>query len=132
MQAARGRGAAAVAAAVRGALRASTSTRTTRLFPRAASPGPPGFLYLDFFFPFSSREDTAVITKVRGAWGGSSLGLLGPPFAGRGRAPEARRAGWPDYPIDFPFLSDRVRALESSWGLQLKSARDECKGEGVE
>lgn len=52
MQAARGRGAAAVAAAVRGALRASTRTRTTRPFPPATSPGPPGFLYLDFvFFP---------------------------------------------------------------------------------
>lgn len=69
MQAARGRGAAAVAVAVRGALRASSPTRTTRLFPPAASPGPPGFLYLDFFPPFSSREDAAVITKVREALG---------------------------------------------------------------
>lgn len=67
VRAARGRGAAAVAAAVRGALRASTPTRTTRLFPAAASPGPPGFLDLDldlFIFSFSSREDKAVVTKV--------------------------------------------------------------------
>lgn len=81
MQAARGRGAAAVAAAVRGALRASTSTRTTRLFPPAASPGPPGFLIWIFFFPFLQPGGRGCDNEgKRGSWGGFSLGLLGPPL----------------------------------------------------
>lgn len=82
MQAARGRGAAAVAAAVLGTLRASTSTRTTRFFHPAASPGPPAFLYLDsppppFLQPGGRGCDNE---GKRGAWGGPSLGLFGPPL----------------------------------------------------
>ena len=81
MQAARGRGAAAVAAAVLGTLRASTSTRTTRFFHPAASPGPPAFLYLDSPPPFLQPGGRGCDNEgKRGAWGGPSLGLFGPPL----------------------------------------------------
>lgn len=53
-------------------------------------------------------------------------------MAGRagGRAPEARGAGWPDYPTDFPFPSGSGRSnLPGVYGW--KSARDECEAEGM-
>lgn len=66
MLAARGRSAAAVAAAVRGALRGEhPDADQAPLPPRLCARGLLGFLYLDFFFfLFSSREDAAVITKI--------------------------------------------------------------------
>lgn len=132
MQAARGRGAAAVAAAVRGALRASTPTRTTRLFPPAASPGPPGFLYLDFFPPFSSREDAAVITKVRGARGGSPpLGLLGPPLQVVGAHLKLAGPGGQTTRSTSLFLVGPGTRIFLGFTVEI-SARDECRGEGME
>lgn len=143
MQAARGRGAAAVAAAVRGALRASTRTPTTRPFPPATSPGPPGFLYLDFVFFPQPRGRGCDNEGKRGARGGSSLAWPAwAPFAGRGRAPEARGTRWPDYQIDFPFLRGSGHSnlpgvyspgTRIFLGFTVEiSARDECKGEGME
>lgn len=82
MLAARGRGAAAVAASVRGALRGEHPDADHAPLSPGCAPGASWLFVFAFsflFFFFSSREDAAVITKVRGARGDVlRLAFLGP------------------------------------------------------
>lgn len=124
MLAARGRGAAAVAAPVRGALRGEHPDADHAPLSPGCEPGASWlFVFAFSFFLFlQPRRRGCDNEGKRGAWGGSSFGLLGSRLQVVGAHLKLAESGSRSYPIDSPLLGPGTRIF--LWVIVEISARD--------